>query len=99
MDHTFTYERAAPTLNEGRYRLRLVVTGDRLTEVTPFVKVPEGFVRRNDSMRSANTTLGLVAVVGMIVLYGIGGMGVGLFVMLRLRWVIWRPVAEGNHCC
>jgi hypothetical protein len=93
VDHTFTYERASPTLNEGRYRLRLVVSGNRLTEVTPFVKVPEGFVRRYDSMRSANTTLGLVAVIGMVVLYGLGGMGIGLFVMLRLRWVIWRPAA------
>ncbi|HEY6357514.1 MAG TPA: type II CAAX endopeptidase family protein, partial [Vicinamibacterales bacterium] len=93
VDHTFTYERAAPTLNEGRYRLRLVVSGDRLTEVAPFVKVPEGFVRRYDSMRSANTTLGLVSVIGMVVLYGLGGMGVGLFVMLRLRWVVWRPAA------
>ncbi len=93
VDHTFTYERASPTLNEGRYRLRLVVSGDRLTEVAPFVKVPEGFVRRYDSMRSANTTLGLVSVIGMVVLYGLGGMGVGLFLMLRLRWVIWRPAA------
>ena len=93
VDHTFTYERLSPTLNAGRYRLRLVVSGDRLTAVTPFVKVPEAFVRRYESMRSANTTLGLVSVIGMIVLYGLGGMGVGLFIMLRLRWVIWRPAA------
>jgi hypothetical protein len=93
VDHTFTYERSLPTLNEGRYRLRLVVSGDRLTEVTRFVKVPEAFVRRYDSMRSANTSLGLVSVIAMVVLYGLGGMGVGLFVMLRLRWVIWRPAA------
>src|SRR5262249_50887133 len=39
VDHTFTYERASPTLNEGRYRLRLVVSGDRLTEATYFVKI------------------------------------------------------------
>ena len=93
VDQTFTYERSSPTLNEGRYRLRLVVSGDRLTEVTPFVKVPEAFVRRYESMRSANTTLGLVSAISMIVLYGLGGMGIGLFVMLRLRWIIWRPAA------
>jgi hypothetical protein len=93
VDHTFIYERPSPTLNEGRYRLRLVVSGDRLTEVSHFVKVPEGFLRRYDSMRSANTTLGLVAVVGMILLYGIGGMGVGLFMMMRVRWVLWRTAA------
>lgn len=34
VDHAFTYERPTPTLNEGRYRLRLVVSGDRLTELS-----------------------------------------------------------------
>ncbi|HEY2905245.1 MAG TPA: hypothetical protein VGJ29_05040, partial [Vicinamibacterales bacterium] len=90
IDHTFTYERPSPALGEGRYRLRLVVSGDRLTEVRHFVKVPEAFLRRYDSMRAANTTLGLVAVIGMIVVYGIGGMGVGLFLMMRARWVLLR---------
>ena len=42
VDHTFTYERPSPTLNEGRYRLRLVVSGDRLTEVTPLHQDPRG---------------------------------------------------------
>ena len=42
VDHTFTYERPSPTLNEGRYRLRLVVSGDRLTEVTPLRQDPGG---------------------------------------------------------
>ena len=38
VDHTFTYERTSETLKEGRYRLRLVVSGDRLTEVTHFIQ-------------------------------------------------------------
>src|SRR3954453_4673535 len=33
VDHTFTYERSGVTLGEGRVRLKLVVSGDRLTEV------------------------------------------------------------------
>ena len=37
-----------PALGEGRYRLRLVVSGDRLTEVTHFVRIPEAFTRRYD---------------------------------------------------
>ena len=65
VDHTFTYERASPTLREGRYRLRLVVSGDRLTEVTYFVKIPEAFSRRYASMRSANEFIGVISVVGM----------------------------------
>ena len=62
VDHTFTYERAAPTLKEGRYRLRLVESGDRLTEVTYFVWIPEAFTRRYDNMRSANEAIGLGSV-------------------------------------
>jgi hypothetical protein len=93
VDHTFTYERPAPTLHEGRYRLRLVVAGDRLTEVTHFVKVPEAFTRRYENMRSANEAIGVGAAVAMTLLYIVGGIGVGLFFMLRRRWVVWRPAA------
>ncbi len=93
VDHTFTYERASPTLNEGRYRLRLVVSGDRLTEVTRFVRIPEAFSRRYQNMRSANETIGVGSAVAMVLLYVIGGIGVGLFYMLRRRWVVWRHAA------
>jgi hypothetical protein len=91
VDHTFTYERAAPTLNEGRYRVRLVVTGDRLTELTHFIRVPQAFSRRYEEMRAANQAIGVAGSIGMVVLYVIGGIGVGLFFLLRQRWVVARP--------
>src|SRR5215470_10229706 len=47
-DHTFVYERQDERLGEGRYRLRLVVAGDKLTELTHFVQIPEAFSRRYD---------------------------------------------------
>ena len=93
VDHTFTYERASPTLNEGRYRLRLVVAGDRLTEVTHFVKVPEAFTRRYANMRAANEAIGLYSAVSMLLFYVVGGIAVGLFYMLRQRYVLWRQAA------
>ena len=93
VDHTLTYERSQPVLGEGRYRLRLVVSGDRLTEVTHLVKIPEAFTRRYDSMRSANEAIGIGSVVGMVLLYVVGGIGVGLFFMLRGRYVLWRQAA------
>jgi Type II CAAX prenyl endopeptidase Rce1-like len=93
VDHTFTYERASPVLNEGRYRLRLVVSGDRLTEVTHFVRIPEAFTRRYENMRSANQTIGIASIVGMVLLYMVGGIGIGLFYMLRHRYVVWRQAA------
>jgi hypothetical protein len=93
IDHTFTYQRPTPTLGEGRYRLRLVVSGDRLTEVTHFIQIPEAFTRRYENLRSANEFIGLGSVVGMVVLYIVGGIGIGLFFMLRARYVLWRQAA------
>jgi hypothetical protein len=80
----------------GRYRLRLVVTGDRLSELTHWVWIPEGFSRRYQEMRSANETLAAVAALVTGLVYLIGGVGVGLFFLLRARWVIWRtPLLAG----
>src|SRR5215831_5299070 len=45
-DHTFVYERQDERPGDGRYRLRLVVGGDKLTELTHFVQIPEAFTRR-----------------------------------------------------
>lgn len=90
IDHTITYERQTPTLNEGRYRLRLVVSGDRLTEASHFIKVPEAFTRRYEEMRSANQAIGTAGSVAMVLLYIVGGVGIGLFWLLRHRWVISR---------
>lgn len=90
VDHTFVYERTRERLNEGRFRLRLVVSGDRLTELTHFIQIPEAFSRRYEQMRSANVAIGVGSTVALAVLYGLGGIGVGLFVLLRRRWVMWR---------
>jgi hypothetical protein len=96
IDHTFVYERPNIKIGEGLYRLRLVVGGDKLTELTHFVKVPEAFERRYEEMRSANDIIGITGSVGMVVLYIVGGCGIGLFFLLRQRWVIWRtPVLWG----
>jgi hypothetical protein len=82
VDHTLTYERKDTAFGEGRVRLRLVVSGDRLTAVDPFVKIPEAFTRRYASMRSANELIGIGSTVGMAVLYIFGGIGAGLFFMM-----------------
>lgn len=89
-DYTFVYERPSERQGEGRYRLRLVVGGDRLTQLTHFLKVPEAFTRHYEEMRSANNAIALGAMVLAVLLYLIGGGGIGLFKLLRQRWVIWR---------
>ena len=42
-DHTFVYERSNVQIGEGHYRLRLVVSGDELTQLTHFIKIPQTF--------------------------------------------------------
>lgn len=94
-DHTFVYQRPQPTIgDEGRYRLRLTVSGDRLTELTHFVKVPEAFSRRYEEMRSANNGIAVAASVAAAILYVVGGCVIGLFMLLRKRWVLWRQALK-----
>jgi membrane protease YdiL (CAAX protease family) len=89
-DHTLVYERNDAKIGDGRYRLRLVVSGDRFTELTHFVKVPEAFERRYEEMRSLNNSISFGASIAMLLLYLAGGCVVGLFFLLRKRWVLWR---------
>jgi len=61
VDHTFVYERTDITMGEGKYRVRLRVSGDKLSEVNYFVKVPEAFTRRYEEMRSDNDSIATIA--------------------------------------
>jgi hypothetical protein len=88
-DHTFVYERQDERLGEGRYRLRLVVAGDKLTELTHYVQIPEAFTRRYQQMRSRNDAISAVSTFAFAG-YLLGFCGIGLFVMIRRHWVLWR---------
>ena len=86
-DHTFVYERPE-RIGEGYYRLCLVVSGDKLTQLTHFVKIPEAFLRRYQEMRSANESIAWAANLAMQLLYFICGCTIGLFLLIRKRWAI-----------
>ncbi len=95
-DHSFVYQRRDARIGEGELRLRLVVGGDKLTRLSHFVKVPEGFSRRYQEMRSANDTISVVSGVATVLLYIVGGCFIGLFYLLRHHWLIWRqPILWG----
>jgi hypothetical protein len=96
VDHTFVYERTDRQLGEGRARLRLVVGGDRLTELRYFIRIPDAFTRRYENMRSANDAIGVGASLAILAIYGVGGLAIGLFFLARQRWVLWRqPIFWG----
>ena len=90
-DHAFVYERQDERIGEARYRMRLVVGGDKLTELTQFVQIPEAFTRRYEQLRSVNDAINAVSSIAVIGPYLLGFCGVGLFLMIRRHWVVWRP--------
>jgi hypothetical protein len=93
-DHTLVYERPDILIGEGRYRLRLSVSGDRFTELTHFIKIPEAFSRRYAEMRSANDAIATGSLFAIAILYMAGGCVVGLFFLLKERWVVWKPALK-----
>jgi hypothetical protein len=90
IDHTFEYERTDYTVGEGFYRLRIIVSGDKVTEVSSYIKIPETFTRRYGEMRSANTTIASFAQSAMLLLYIFIGCGLGLYYMMRKKWLLWK---------
>ena len=90
VDHSFTYEAPEP-LGDARIRLTLVVSGDELTGIMPFVHVPESFGRRFQELRSANNLIATLASVSAGVLYGIGGCIIAVLWLARAHWLVWRP--------
>ena len=91
IDHSFIYERKHIAIGEAKYRLRLKLSGDKLTQVQHFVKIPDEFNRRYAEMRSKNNTMASFGTVGLIVVYGLFGIFVGLFFLLKRRRLIWKP--------
>ncbi|MBN1480848.1 CPBP family intramembrane metalloprotease [candidate division KSB1 bacterium] len=89
-DFSFIYERNDAKLGDAPYRLEFEVSGDKLTGLRHFVKVPEAFQRRYQEMRSANDTIAYVALFIIAVLYVIIGLGIGIFFLLKERWLKWR---------
>ncbi|MDE0081250.1 MAG: type II CAAX endopeptidase family protein [Gammaproteobacteria bacterium] len=91
VDHTFVFERTGAAVGEGRFRLRIRVAGNRPSELAHFVYVPEAFSQRFADMRSANDAIALASQSVFIVLFILVGGGVGTALLLRRRWVVWRP--------
>lgn len=96
IDHTFTYQRPkvdfpGNALGDGTFRLRLTLSGEELTEVRAFVKIPEAFLLHYQELRSANELTASVSSLVLLLLYGLGGCGFGLFYLIRQRRLVARP--------
>ena len=97
VDHTFVYERPDVGVGAGRFRLLVVVSGDRVSELRHLLQIPEAFDRRYEAMRSVNNGIGAAGSLAVVLIYGVGGIGIALFLLLRQRWVLWRkPLLWGS---
>lgn len=90
IDHTFTYEHPQKQLGDARYRLKMIVSGDQLTSISHFLKIPEEFLRKYGEIRSSNNTLATMSSVVMVLLYILGGCGVGIFFLIRKQAIAWK---------
>jgi hypothetical protein len=97
VDHSFVYERPEH-IGEATVRLRLVVAGDELVGVTPFMKIPERFNRRFEELRSTNNLIAGVAGIAALLLYGVGGVLLGSLWLARRHWLVWRPSLVAGLC-
>jgi len=97
LDHTFVFERNDQLLGDARVRLRLRVAGDRLIEVSPFLYVPDAFVRRYQDTRNTNESISLAGTVVFLLLFLILGGGFGAIHLLKTRGLDWKaPVIWGG---
>ena len=91
VDHTFVFERTDATVEDGRFRIRVGVAGDRAYELAHFVYVPEAFSQRYQDMRSANDAIALASQSVFVILFLLVGGVAGTALLMRKRWVVWRP--------
>lgn len=91
VDHTFVFEQINQKIGEGRYRCKIIVQGNKIGALVPYIKIPESFTRRYQEMRSYNNSLATVAYVLMMLLYFFGGCLIALFFLLRRNWVLPKP--------
>ena len=98
VDHFFVYERTNATFGEdGKYRLKLTVTGNKLSGIQNYVHIPEAFLRHYSEIRSSNDTIALLASVAMGLLYLLGGCGYGIFYLARKNFLLWKePLMWGG---
>ena len=91
VDHTFVFERMDAAVEEGRFRLRIRIAGERASELAHFVFVPEAFSQRYRDMRSRNDAIAFASQSVFVVLFLlVGGVGGTVFLM-RKRLIVWRP--------
>ena len=90
VDHSFVFENRKVELGAGRIRLRLTISGDHLSEITHWIKIPETFTRKYQQMRSANQTISGLSTLAMVLILLLMGVLGGLIYLFRKKYLAWK---------
>lgn len=94
VDRTFIFERSDIHVKDSHLRIKVIVSGNKITHVKPFVKVPELFTFTYRQMRSYNEAIAMAGYIFAYIVYLLLGCIIGLFILLRHNAIIWKtPLA------
>jgi hypothetical protein len=94
--HTIIYTKSGISAGDATNCLRVTVSGSVLTEVTHFVGIPESFKTYYENLSAPNMQLFFIALALAVLLYLIGGCIIGVYVLRKSGWFIWRdPLVLG----
>ncbi|MEI8326631.1 MAG: CPBP family intramembrane glutamic endopeptidase, partial [Betaproteobacteria bacterium] len=96
IDHSLVYEHQGEQRAQARFRLKLVVAGEQLIELTPYAFVPQAFEQRFTQLRDGNETIAKVANIMVFSLYGLVGLLGGWLWLARCGGLAWKPALVGG---
>jgi hypothetical protein len=91
IDHTFIYERNDQSLDEGRYCVKIIVSGNQVSSVRQYIQVPESFEKKYQEERSLNNFLAVIAFFFMLFFCIFIGCGYGGFFLFKNNFLIVQP--------
>ncbi|MDA3928959.1 MAG: CPBP family intramembrane metalloprotease [Prolixibacteraceae bacterium] len=90
LDHEFVFERKDKNVNESKFRIAIKVSGNKVSSIRNFVRIPDDFERRFTEMRSANNLIGVIGQALLFIVYGLIGIGLGIFFLSKRKYLLWR---------
>lgn len=90
VDHTFVYERTDYNICQAYFRLLVVLSGNKITTVNHYVKIPESFDRKFKELKTTNQNINSLARTIIYIIYLIGGCIGGLLYLFKNNLLVLR---------
>ncbi|MEK7299372.1 MAG: CPBP family intramembrane glutamic endopeptidase, partial [Candidatus Margulisiibacteriota bacterium] len=90
-DYAFSFRKRQSLIDPMSIRLVIRVQGNRVTGISPSLHLPEAFEAHYVGLRSTNDLISGLGLGLAFLLYGVGGLGIGLWYLRVLRVTHWKP--------